>query len=123
MKIRPGRTFPFVFPDQRDSEDPDIFQLRVLSVAASEDVASLVSELQGATKQKQMDNLKQCLQICVATSPIKEELTSILTTTECWELVNAAHSGSQLTADERKKFVSQPTLPESESATTALTAT
>ena len=113
-KMKAGGVFPFVMPADREDESPATFQIRILS--AFEDVE--VSELRKqflATKDasERRAIMQKAIDACVTESPegvAVSELTRHLTFVECWELVNAATVGASLTADDRKKFVSPPSL-------------
>lgn len=108
-KLLAGRTFDCEY-------EGEVFSLRVLS-------GELQDRLSAITKAPTPDARDEAFGMCVAKWPWEGSLRSVLSDRDCWALVAKAIEGTSLTADERKKFVSQPTLPAEESASTSLAAT
>jgi hypothetical protein len=101
-KLVPGRTFPVV-------QDGIEFQLKVLSGLDSDRLDDITAEIRAGAvdKKRGVELLNSALAICVAAWPWDGDIRSVLTNRECWQLIGSAIEGASLTADERKKFVSQ----------------
>jgi hypothetical protein len=101
-KLVPGRTFPVL-------QDGVEFQIKVLSGLDSDKLDDITAEIRAGSvdKKRAIELLSAALEICVAAWPWEGELRSVLTNRECWQLIGSAIEGASLTADERKKFVSQ----------------
>lgn len=105
MKIKPGRTFPYYLKDQSGDDDPLIVDVFVLSSDAEGQVSDLTNQYTATTDRSERTSLlKQMAQLC---SP--EDITSVLSSRECWDVIGAAITGASLTVEERKKLGSQHT--------------
>lgn len=109
-KVFPDRTFDCQLEDMA-------FKLRVLSGESGERVDEIVKQLSNpATATKELRD--ELYGMCIVSWPWDGTLRSVLNDNECWRLVGACLEGSKLTAEERKKFVSQSWCSEKKSATT-----
>jgi len=109
-KLKAGRTFAYQLESQRGDPEADTFSLMVLSGEANERIAEITSEWKAASgdrvKIKELQD--EAISLTIASWPWEGTLRSVLTDTEVWELISASITGARLSADERKKFVSQP---------------
>ena len=111
-KLKAGRSFPYQLTSQRGQPDADTFELRVLSGESNERLGEITSDWKSAIgdKAKIKDLQDEAISLAVASWPWEGTLRSVITDSEVWELIGAAITGARLSADERKKFVLQPSL-------------
>jgi hypothetical protein len=114
-KLKAGGTFPYILEADRSDGGPPQFAIRVLSAFEDGEVAAIRREFVDATGQpaKRTELIEKALLLAVDACHIdgfQNESTwnMLLTSLECWELINAATEGASLTSEERKKFVSPP---------------
>lgn len=112
-KLKAGGVYPYILSDDRNDCDKPQFSLRVLSAYQDCEIAEIRKEFLAATGQhaKRAELLEKALLLAVDSCHIEgwqNESTwnTMLTSLECWELINAATEGANLTNEERKKFVS-----------------
>jgi hypothetical protein len=112
-KLKAGGVFPYMLKDDRDDKTSCVFQLRVLSCMEEEELRLARDRYfqRGDSDASEAVMLKEMLDIAVVghNIPGVSDLRTELTSAECFELVAGAIGGSVLTAEERKKFVWQPT--------------
>lgn len=108
-KLRAGGVFPFILADDREETTDPQFNLRVLSAQENAELSILRTEYIAAeTLLERLKVLRSALSLTVVDCFLSdsEPIESLLTETECWEVINGSSGGSLLTAEERKKFVS-----------------
>ena len=123
-KLIAGRTYPYQLQSQRGQEDADTFELRVLSGEVNERLGDITSSWKDSLgdKAKIKELQDEAISLAVAKWPWEGTLRSVITDSEVWELIGAAITGARLSADERKKFVSLPSLETVSSASDAAAA-
>ena len=105
MKIKPGRTFPYYLKDQSGGDEPLIVDVYVLSSDAESQVNGLTTQYTATKDRAEREQiLKQMIVLCTP-----EDITSVLCTHECWEVIGGAITGASLSAEERKKLGSPRT--------------
>ena len=106
-KLRAGGVFPFILADDREETTDAQFNLRVLSAQENAELSILRTEYIAAeTLLERLKVLRSALSLTVVDCFLSdsEPIESLLTETECWEVINGSSGGSLLTAEERKKF-------------------
>jgi len=110
-KLRAGGVFPFILKDDRADTTGTQFTLRILSAQENAELSSVRGEyVNSKSLEERLRFVRSALALTVVDCFLSDSqpIEALLTETECWEVINAATEGATLTADERKKFVSQP---------------
>ena len=111
-KLRAGSGFPFILPDDlANGETQPQFLVRVLSMEDEIRIADLRREFIACQDlKKRGEIIREALDVAILENRIdaSKSVTAVLTSTECWQVINAATEGAGLTADELKKFVLLP---------------
>jgi hypothetical protein len=113
-KLKSGGVFPYMLKDDRDDETAPVFQLRVLSCMEEQELRDARDRYfkRGTDDASEAVMLEEMVAVAVVAHNMKgvSSLIRELTSAECFELVAGAIGGCVMTAEERKKFVWQPTL-------------
>jgi hypothetical protein len=112
-KLKSGGTFPYVLADERGDDKPAVFMLRVLSCLEEAELTESRDRYfnRGESDASEAEMLGEMLRIALESHSVEgqpDDPRSFLTSRECFQLVAGAIMGAALSADERKKFVSQP---------------
>ena len=110
-KLRAGGVFPFILIDDRAETTDTQFTLRMLSAQENAELSAVRGEyVNSKSLEERLRFVRSALALTVVDCFLSDSqpIEALLTETECWEVINAATEGATLTADERKKFVSQP---------------
>ena len=110
-KLRAGGVFPFILIDDRAETTDTQFTLRILSAQENAELSCVRGEyVNSKSLEERLRFVRSALALTVVDCFLSDSdpIESLLTETECWEVINAATEGATLTADERKKFVSPP---------------
>ena len=113
-KLKSGGVFPYMLKDDRDDKDAPVFQLRILSCMEEQELRDARDRYfeRGKDDASEAVMLEEMLAVAVVAHNMQgvSSLVRELTSKECFELVAGAIGGCVMTAEERKKFVWQPTL-------------
>jgi hypothetical protein len=113
-KLKSGGVFPYMLKDDRDDQAAPVFQLRVLSCMEEQELRDARDRYfeRGKDDASEAVMLEEMVAVAVVAHNMKgvSSLIRELTSAECFELVAGAIGGCVMTAEERKKFVWQPTL-------------
>jgi len=112
-KLKSGGTFPYVLADERGDDKPAVFMLRVLSCLEEAELTESRDRYfnRGESDASEAEMLAEMLGIALESHNVEgqpDDPRSFLTSRECFQLVAGAIMGAALSADEGKKFVSQP---------------
>ena len=110
-KLRAGGTFPYILEDDRVEGASPQYKINVLSYQQSMLCSDLRAEFIATTdKQERLRIVSELLTMEVEECLISEykqvSFFDYLTELECWELINTATMGANLSNEQRKKFVS-----------------
>lgn len=117
-KLRAGSGFPYVLKEDRGEVTEPQFILRVLSADDSDTINGLREQYIAAEDRLKKRELRLAM-LRLAMFEQREDVTAILTESECWELISGAIIGAVLSTEERKKFVLPQQLETDRSASDA----
>jgi len=117
-KLRAGSGFPYVLKEDRGEVTEPQFMLRVLSADDSDTINGLREQYIAAEDRLKKRELRLAM-LRLAMFEQREDVTAILTESECWELISGAIIGAVLSTEERKKFVLPQQLETDRSASDA----
>jgi hypothetical protein len=103
-KLRAGSGFPYILKEDRGEVTEPQFMLRVLSADDSDTINDLREQYIAAEDRSKKRELRLAM-LRLAMFEQREDVTAILTESECWELISGAIIGAVLSTEERKKFV------------------